>query len=77
MTDLDLLSRSNDSTQSSFSQELRLDYNGNDLHATGGFFYFTQDLDNIANTHTKMKNKSGGARCHTSCFIHWLLGLLK
>jgi iron complex outermembrane receptor protein len=50
MTELDLLSRSNDSTQSSFSQELRLDYNGNDLHATGGFFYFTQDLDNKLNT---------------------------
>lgn len=50
MTALDLLSRSNDSTQSSFSQELRLDYASNDMHATGGFFYFSQQLDNQQNT---------------------------
>lgn len=44
-SDVDLLSLSNDSTQRSFSQELRIDYSGEDVNAIVGAYYFTQDLD--------------------------------
>tara|TARA_R110002153_G_scaffold13189_13_gene49378 strand:- start:2201 stop:4825 length:2625 start_codon:yes stop_codon:yes gene_type:complete len=44
MTNVDLLSRRDEIEQSSFSQELRFDYSNDKLNATGGLFYFTQDL---------------------------------
>ena len=49
-SDLDISTRINDSQQSSFSQELRFDYNSDDFHAIGGVFYFTQDLDTSSET---------------------------
>jgi len=49
-TQVNLIDRINDSKQSSFSQEFRLDYSSEKLHAIGGFFYFTQDLDTISIT---------------------------
>lgn len=51
-TDLDVLEKVNDATQSSFSQELRLDYLGDDITVIGGLFYFTQDLDNNSSLYT-------------------------
>ena len=44
-TDADLFGTSNDSEQSSFSQELRLDYTSENLNYILGAYYFTQDLD--------------------------------
>lgn len=44
-TDADLFGTRNDSQQSSFSQELRLNYSSEDLTAIVGAYYFTQDLD--------------------------------
>ena len=44
-TDADLFGTSNDSEQSSFSQEFRLDYTSDDLNFILGAYYFTQDLD--------------------------------
>jgi len=50
MTTLDLISRREDMSQSSFSQELRLDYSSENLHVTAGIFYFEQDLDSDFDT---------------------------
>ncbi|NMP31603.1 TonB-dependent receptor [Thalassotalea sp. M1531] len=44
-TDADLFGTSNDSEQSSFSQEIRLDYTSENLNAIVGLYYFSQDLD--------------------------------
>jgi iron complex outermembrane receptor protein len=44
-TDVDLFGTSNDSQQSSFSQELRIDYNSEKLNYILGLYYFEQDLD--------------------------------
>lgn len=44
-TDADLFGTSNDSEQKSFSQEIRLDYTGDNLNFILGAYYFTQDLD--------------------------------
>jgi outer membrane receptor protein involved in Fe transport len=44
-TDVDLFGTSNDSQQSSFSQELRLDYTSDKLNYILGAYYFEQDLD--------------------------------
>lgn len=44
-TDADLFGTSNDSGQESFSQEIRLDYTGDDLNYILGAYYFTQELD--------------------------------
>ena len=44
-TDADLFGTYNDSEQSSFSQEIRLDYNSKDLNVIVGLYYFSQDLD--------------------------------
>lgn len=44
-TDADLFGTINDSQQSSFSQELRLDYSSDKLNAILGAYYFEQDLD--------------------------------
>ncbi len=44
-TDANLFGTQNDSKQSSFSQELRLDYDGEDVNAILGAYYFSQDLD--------------------------------
>ncbi|WP_406828514.1 TonB-dependent receptor [Microbulbifer sp. ARAS458-1] len=43
--DVDILSTSNDSEQSSFSQELRLNFSGDRFNAVAGAYYFDQDLD--------------------------------
>ncbi len=45
-SDLDGLENENDAQQSSFSQELRLNYLDEQKSVIGGLFYFTQDLDN-------------------------------
>ncbi|WP_131811828.1 TonB-dependent receptor, partial [Paraglaciecola hydrolytica] len=44
-TDVDLFGTSNDSQQTSFSQELRLDYTSDKLNYILGAYYFEQDLD--------------------------------
>ncbi len=44
-TDVNLFGTTNDSKQSSFSQELRLDYTSDELNYILGAYYFTQDLD--------------------------------
>jgi outer membrane receptor protein involved in Fe transport len=44
-TDIDILSLSNSSSQSSFSQELRLDYTSDKLNYILGAYYFEQDLN--------------------------------
>lgn len=44
-TDADLFKTTNDSKQSSFSQEIRLDYVSDKLNFIIGAYYFTQDLD--------------------------------
>jgi iron complex outermembrane receptor protein len=44
-SDVNLFGTSNDSKQSSFSQELRLDYTSDNLNYILGAYYFTQDLD--------------------------------
>jgi iron complex outermembrane recepter protein len=44
-TDADLFGTINDSQQSSFSQEIRLDYNSEKLNYILGAYYFEQDLD--------------------------------
>ncbi|WP_371196378.1 TonB-dependent receptor [Glaciecola sp. SC05] len=44
-TDADLFGTRNDSQQRSFSQELRLDYSGENTNTILGAYYFTQDLD--------------------------------
>ncbi|MDU0354587.1 TonB-dependent receptor [Paraglaciecola aquimarina] len=44
-TDVDILTNINDSQQSSFSQELRLDYSKDKLNVIVGTYYFQQDLD--------------------------------
>jgi outer membrane receptor protein involved in Fe transport len=44
-TDVDLITNFNDSQQSSFSQELRLDYKGDKLNYILGLYYFEQDLN--------------------------------
>ncbi|WP_339723940.1 TonB-dependent receptor [uncultured Paraglaciecola sp.] len=44
-TDADLFGTINDSTQESFSQEIRLDYTGDKVNYILGAYYFTQDLD--------------------------------
>ena len=44
-TDSPLFGTINDAEQSSFSQELRLDYTGDQVNAILGAYYFTQDLD--------------------------------
>lgn len=44
-TDADLFGTRNDAEQSSFSQELRLDYTSENLNAIIGLYYFQQDLD--------------------------------
>lgn len=44
-TDAPLFGTENDSSQSSFSQELRLDYVSKNLNYILGAYYFTQDLD--------------------------------
>jgi outer membrane receptor protein involved in Fe transport len=41
----DLIQTTNDAETDSFSQELRIDYNGDKLHFIGGLYYFEQDLD--------------------------------
>ncbi|MEP0356509.1 TonB-dependent receptor [Paraglaciecola sp.] len=44
-TDANLFGTYNDSKQSSFSQEIRIDYTGDNLNYILGAYYFTQDLD--------------------------------
>ena len=44
-TDADLFGTYNDSEQSSFSQEIRLDYTSENLNYILGAYYFSQDLD--------------------------------
>ncbi len=44
-TDADLFGTRNDAEQSSFSQELRLDYTSENVNAILGLYYFQQDLD--------------------------------
>ena len=44
-TDADLFGTKNDSTQNSFSQEIRLNYVGEKLNYILGAYYFSQDLD--------------------------------
>lgn len=44
-TDANVLTTSNSSAQSSFSQEIRLDYTGNKLNYILGAYYFEQDLN--------------------------------
>ncbi len=44
-TDASLFGTSNDSQQSSFSQEIRLDYTSDKLNVILGLYYFNQDLD--------------------------------
>ena len=44
-TDADLFGTENDAEQSSFSQELRLDYTSENLNFILGLYYFQQDLD--------------------------------
>lgn len=44
-TDADLFGTKNDSEQSSFSQEFRIDYTGDNLNYILGGYYFTQELD--------------------------------
>lgn len=44
-TDADLFGTINDSTQESFSQEIRLDYTGDKVNYILGAYYFTQELD--------------------------------
>ena len=44
-TDADLFGTQNDSQQRSFSQELRLDYNGENINTILGAYYFRQNLD--------------------------------
>jgi len=44
-TDANLFGTSNDSRQSSFSQEIRLSYTGEDLNYIVGAYYFSQELD--------------------------------
>ncbi len=44
-TDQEIISRTNDAEQSSFSQELRLTYTGEYLNYVIGGYYFEQDLD--------------------------------
>lgn len=44
-TDADLFGTRNDASQKSFSQEIRLDYNSDELNYILGMYYFTQDLD--------------------------------
>jgi outer membrane receptor protein involved in Fe transport len=45
----DLIQTTNDSASDSFSQEFRIDYNGDKLHFIGGLYYFEQDLE-LTNT---------------------------
>jgi outer membrane receptor protein involved in Fe transport len=42
---VDLIGKVNDAEQNSFSQELRLNYDGDNFHAIAGLYYFTQDLN--------------------------------
>ncbi|GLX81752.1 TonB-dependent receptor [Thalassotalea eurytherma] len=44
-TDADLFGTKNDASQSSFSQEIRLDYTSEKLNYILGLYYFSQDLD--------------------------------
>lgn len=44
-SDADLLGTVNDSTQSSFSQEIRFDYSGDNINYILGAYYFRQNLD--------------------------------
>lgn len=44
-TDADLFGTQNDSQQRSFSQELRLDYSGDNINSILGAYYFRQNLD--------------------------------
>ncbi len=44
-TDVDILNARNDSSQRSFSQELRLDYTSDKLNYILGLYYFEQDLN--------------------------------
>lgn len=44
-TDADLFGTYNDSSQESFSQEIRLDYTGDKVNYILGAYYFTQELD--------------------------------
>jgi len=44
-TNVDLLATSNDAQSTTFSQEIRLDYIGDDLNFVVGAYYFQQDLD--------------------------------
>jgi iron complex outermembrane receptor protein len=44
-TDAELFGTQNDSQQRSFSQELRLDYNGENINTILGAYYFRQNLD--------------------------------
>lgn len=41
----DLIVTTNDAETESFSQELRIDYNGDKLHYIAGLYYFEQELD--------------------------------
>ncbi len=41
----DLIQTTNDAETDSFSQELRIDFNGDKLHYIAGLYYFEQDLD--------------------------------
>lgn len=47
-SDLDALENENEAEQSSFSQELRLNYLDDQKSIIGGVFYFTQELDNTS-----------------------------
>lgn len=67
-TDAELFGTQNDSQQRSFSQELRLDYSGENVTAILGAYYFTQDLDLDYSLYTKeqindffLSGFSGGA----------------
>ncbi|TRY29904.1 TonB-dependent receptor [Aliiglaciecola sp. M165] len=44
-TDAPLFGTKNDSSQNSFSQELRIDYTSDELNFIAGVYYFQQDLD--------------------------------
>ena len=41
---VNLIGKTNDATQNSFSQELRLNYSNDNLHAIGGLYYFSQEI---------------------------------
>jgi len=47
---VNLIGKTNDATQNSFSQELRLNYSDTKLNVIGGIYYFTQEIKALGTT---------------------------